>query len=351
MDDRPNPPDRDDAVTERAVDMGRPTPSAQAGAGRAISAAFSRNRTTPAAGGGGLGGSARDEQKKEDGQQEDFQGAGYPTEDRDDVDPEDPEEDALEDDEDDDLEDDDGRIHEEGLETGDGMLEELMTPPGGDALGGDRDTDPNLNGGHGIRMQAPEEGPVPIEAEPTDLSIVGHGHEGKAAWNRERVAHLQEMENDERDVRDGTAEQAGLGGAAVAGALEGWERGIASPTLDQGDDVFDAELSEESEVLGDMRLGDAADVLRDASLTGPDNRPFLPEHRELPDEDRPIEERLIATDGEDALSAGAEIGVAGDLEMEDLNQTDTITRRFEEQRDSMDSAMDGNERRGGVEDD
>ena len=42
--------------------------------------------------------------------------------------------------------------------------------------------------------------------------------------------------------------------------------------------------------------------------------------------------------------------MAEELEAEDLNQTDSISRTFEDQRDSMDNAMDGNERRGGVED-
>ena len=89
----------------------------------------------------------------------------------------------------------------------------------------------------------PEEGPVPIEDEPTDLSIIGHGHEDKAACNRDRVAHLQEIEDDEVPPRDATSEAAGLGGAALSGALPGWEGGTASPTLDQGDDAFDDELS------------------------------------------------------------------------------------------------------------
>lgn len=368
MDDTPNAPDLGDALGERAVDTGRPTPPQPgAGAGRAINAAFTRNRATPP-GSGGVAGSAGDRDKRGEGgpaggQQEGFQGAGYPIADRDG--PEDPEEeeddlgDEGEDDLDDDdlgeeeeeTEDDDGyRVHEEaeGLETGDGMLEELMTPPGGEDLGGDRDTDPNLNGGHGIRMQAPEEGPVAIEDEPTDLSILGHGHEGKAAWNRERTARLQEMEGDEPGLRPATSEAAGLGGAALGGALQGWEGGGASPTIEQGDDAFDAELSEEEEVLGDMRLKDAEDVLRDDSIADPDRRPFLPEHRELPDEDLALEELLLATPGEDVLSSGAEIGVAEELEAEDLNLTDTITRRFEDQRDALDSAMDGNERRGGV---
>jgi hypothetical protein len=361
MDDTPNAPDRDDAITERTVSMDSRPAEPEVGAGRAINAAFSRNRTTPAAGGGGIGGDAQ--ASDDDGQQEDFQGAGYPTEDMDDVDPRD-EDDATEDDDgyrdededEDDVEeeDDDGyRVNEdaEGLETGDGMLEELMVPPGGDALGGDRNTDPNLNGGHGIRMNAPEEGPMPIEDEPTDLSIIGHGHEGKAAWNRERIAMLQGMENDERDTRDATSEAVGLGGAAVAGVAEGWEGGIASPTLDQGDDAFEDELSEEEEVLGDMAIEDMADdILDDDSIRDPNNMPFLPEHRDLPDDNLSLEEQLIATPGEDILSSGAEIGVNEELEAEDLNQTDSITRTYEDTREFMDDAMEGNERRDGVED-
>jgi len=86
MADTPNPPDRDDPITERAVSMGTRPVSPNVGAGRAVNAAFSRNRTMPAGGGGGLPGDARDG-RKSDQQQEDLQGAGYPTEDRDDVDP------------------------------------------------------------------------------------------------------------------------------------------------------------------------------------------------------------------------------------------------------------------------
>ncbi|HVG49571.1 MAG TPA: hypothetical protein VM899_15720, partial [Rubellimicrobium sp.] len=318
-----------------------------------------------------------------------------PSEDMDDVDPEDGEDDLgdeetsenndLDEDEDDDegyqvgeqaqgLETGDGQLPElmpdrddigtdrsspgrradeaPGLETGDGQLEELLDPPGGDALGGDRDTDPNLNGGHGISMTAPEEGPIAIEDEPTDLSIIGHGHEDKAAWNRERVAHLQEIEDDERPVRPATSESLGLGGAALAGSLEGWGGGNASATLDHANDPeFDDELSEEEEVLGDLRLDDAQDILDDGSINDPNNAPFLPEHRDLPDDNISIEERLIATDGEDSLSAGAELGVAEELEMEDLNETDNISQAFEDQRLAMDDAAEGNERRGGVEND
>lgn len=323
MDRRPTPPDADDAVTERAVAMGdRPT-SADRGAGRAIHAAFSRNRLASAAPG----------KPGDDGQEDSIEGPGYPAEDMDD----------LEDDEDDESD-------PEGLETGDGMLEELMVPPGGDALGGDRDADPNLNGGHGISMQAPEEGPVPIEDEPTDLSIIGHGHEDKAAWNRERVAHLQEIEDDEAPARE-TATGSGLGGAAVAGVAEGFEGGLASPTLDQGDDAFDAELSEEEEILGDIALDDLpGDLREDATIMDPDDGPMLPEHRELPEDDLLLEERLVATPGEDPLVAGAEFGTVEDLEAEDSNMTDDISRDFEDQRDSLSDSMDGNERRGGVED-
>ena len=314
-------------------------------AGGLIAAAYGRSltpfgRSRPA---------RADGDRQGDGQQDRFQGAGYPTEDRDDVDPK-----PGRGDEDVTRREDDGGTRRgeeaEGLETGDGMLEDLMTPPGGDDLGGDRDTDPNLNGGHGIRMRAPEEGPIPIEDEPTDLSVIGHGHEDKAAWNRDRVAHLQEMENDERDIRPGTSGQAGLGGAALGGVLEGWEGGNASPTIDQGDDEFDAELSEEEEVLGEMQLEDAGDVLDDDSIVDPNNTPFLPEHRDHPDPDMSIEERLLATPGEDVLSSGPEVGVLEELDMEDLNETDNIEEAWEAARSGMDDAMDGNERRGGVED-
>ncbi len=340
MDDTPNPPDRDDSITERAVSMDSRPAEPDAGAGRAINAVFSRNRTTAAGTDGGVSGDAHDARK--DDQQEDFQGAGYPSEDMDDVDPED-------DDEDDEDGDESGRENDEpGLETGDGMLEDLMVPPGGDRLGGDRDTDPNLNGGHGIRMQAPEEGPIPIEDEPTDTSIIGHGHEDKAAWNRERIAMLQGMENDERDLRDATSEDVGLGGAAVAGVAEGWEGGVASPTLDQGDDEFDSELSEEEEVLGDIAIEDMPeDILADSSIRDPNNSPFLPEHRSEPDYNMSLEEQLIATPGEDILSSGAEIGVLEETDEVPINQTDSISRTYEDQREFMDDAMDGNERRNG----
>ncbi len=351
MDDTPNPPDRDDAIAERAASMDSRPAEPEAGAGRAINAAFSRNRTTPAGSGGGVGGDAHD--GRQDDQQEDFQGAGYPSEDMDDVDPEDEddEEGGLDDDDDDDDDDEEGyqldrEGDEPGLETGDGMLEELMVPPGGDKLGGDRDTDPNLNGGHGIRMNAPEEGPIPIEDEPTDTSIIGHGHEDKAAWNRERIAHLQELENDERDLRDATSEDVGLGGAALAGVAEGWEGGIASPTLDQGDSDFDSELSEEEEILGDIAIEDMPeDVLADGSIRDPNNTPFLPEHRSEPDYNMSLEEQLIATPGEDILSSGAEIGVLEETDEVPINQTDSISRTYEDQREFMDDAMDGNERR------
>jgi hypothetical protein len=348
VDNTPNPPDRDDAVTERAVSMDSRAAEPEAGAGRAINAAFHRSRTTPAGSGGGVGGDAHD--ARQDDQQEDFQGAGYPSEDMDDVDPE---EDDDEDDADGDDDEEEGYEldrdgDEAGLETGDGMLEELMVPPGGDRLGGDRDTDPNLNGGHGISMQAPEEGPIPIEIEPTDTSIIGHGHEDKAAWNRERIAMLQGLENDERDLRDATSEDVGLGGAALAGAAEGWEGGVASRALDQGDDEFDDELSEEEEVLGDLAIEDMPeDVLADGSIRDPNNTPFLPEHRSEPDYNMSLEEQLIATPGEDILSSGAEIGVLEETEEVPINQTDSITRTYEDQREFMDDAMDGNERRNG----
>ena len=92
--------------------------------------------------------------------------------------------------------------------------------------------------------------------------------------------------------------------AALAGELQGWEGGIASPTIDQGDTEFDSELSEEEEVLGDMAIEDMADdVMGDASINDPNNMPFLPEHRDLPDDNMALEERLIATEGEDILSA------------------------------------------------
>jgi hypothetical protein len=343
MAQRPNPPDRDDPVTERAVSTDTRPAEPQAGAGRAINAAFSRHY--PPASEPDARGGLQDTR---------IEGAGYPSEDMDDVDPEDEDDEDLDDD---DADEEDGD-EEEGyqlepadLETNERALEEMMTPPGGDDLGGDRDTDPNLNGGHGIRMQAPEEGPIPIEVEPTDTSIIGHGHEDKAAWNRDRVAHLQEMEDDEREVRDATSEDAGLGGAALAGVLQGWEGGVASRTLDQGDDAFDRELSEEEEVLGDMAIEDLPeDVERDDSIEDPNNTPFLPEHRDLPDDNLSLEEKLIATPGEDILSSGPEIGVNEELEMEDLNQTDSISRTYEDQREFLDDAMDGNERRDGFAD-
>ena len=386
MPEQPNPPDRDDPVTERAVSMDTRPSEPGAGAGRAVNAAFSRRRPEGAAA----------PQAETTGQQDlRIEGAGYPSEDMDDVDPE--ENETADDDgyrkesEDDDIEveDDDGyRVKEEeqgletgdgqlpelmperdsfasgsgsagtgrstasGMETGDGQLEELLVPPGGDALGGDRDTDPNLNGGHGISMMAPEEGPIAIEDEPTDTSIIGHGHEDKAAWNRERVSHLQDIEDEEGDLRDATSEAMGLGGAAVSGELQGWEGGTASTVLAQGvDPEFNHELSEMEEVLGDMRLEDAEDVLDDESINDANNTPFLPEHRDLPDDNMAIEERLIATEGEDILSSGPELGVVEELEGEDLNQTDSISRTYEDTREFMDDAMDGNERRGGVEDD
>ena len=93
------------------------------------------------------------------------------------------------------------------------------------------------------------------------------------------------------------------------------------------------------------------DVLRDASISDPNNTPFLPEHRDHPDDNISLEERLVATPGEDPLSAGAEIGINEELDMEDLNQTDNIEGAWEDARFGMDDAMDGNERRGGLEKD
>ncbi|TNC50163.1 hypothetical protein FHG66_09405 [Rubellimicrobium rubrum] len=361
MADQPNPPDRDDAVTERAVSMDTRPVGSTAGAGRAINAAFSRRRPEgePAP------------QVQTTGQQDTrIEGAGYPSEDRDDVDPEiETEDDDGYRDADNDLDNDDDaedaeEADEDGYRTSDDTeaetlganpdaLQDVLVPPGGDALGGNRDTDPNLNGGHGIQMTAPEEGPVPIEDEPTDLSIIGHGHEDKAAWNRERVAHLQDLENDERDLRDATSEDAGVGGAVLGGVMQGWEGGDASPTIDQGDDpTFDSELSEEEEVLGDMAIDDMAeDVMEDGSIRDPNNMPFLPEHRAMPDDNLSLEEQLIATPGEDVLSSGAEIGVNEELEAEELNQTDSISRTYEDTREFLDDSMAGNERKGGVEND
>ncbi|TNC74711.1 hypothetical protein [Rubellimicrobium roseum] len=357
MADQPNPPDPDDALTERAVSMDRRPAEPDRGAGRAVNAAFSRRRPE----------GAPAPQAETTGQQDlRIEGAGYPSEDMDDVAPEG--DDAHDDDDgyrdaDNDLDDDvDGEEDEDGYRPADDTdvlgtrpeaLEEMMVPPSGDALGGDRDSDPNLNGGHGIRMTAPEEGPVPIEEEDTDLSIIGHGHEDKAAWNRDRVAHLQEIEDDEREARDATSESAGVGGAVLAGALEGWEGGNASPTIAQGvDPERGPELDEEEEVVGDMAIDDMADdVLGDDSTRDPNNAPFLPEHRDLPDDNLSLEERLIATPGEDVLSSGPEFGVNEELEAEDLNETDNIEQAYEDQRLAMDDSAQGNERRGGVEDD
>ncbi|HVG48615.1 MAG TPA: hypothetical protein VM899_10835, partial [Rubellimicrobium sp.] len=120
MPDQPNSPDRDDAVTERAVSMDTRPATPQAGAGRAVNAAFSRRRPEDAPA----------PRVETTGQQDlRIEGAGYPSEDMDDVDPEDGEDDLDDDTSDEDDDEEEGyQVGEEaqGLETGDGQLPELM---------------------------------------------------------------------------------------------------------------------------------------------------------------------------------------------------------------------------------
>lgn len=99
---------------------------------------------------------------------------------------------------------------------------------------------------------------------------------------------------------------------------------------------------------GRVALGEEVGAFRDDSVVLTDGTPFLPEHRSFlegeMDDDIPLEERLLDGGGEDPSFALGEVGFAEDLEMEDLNQTDNISSRFEDQRVADDS-MDGNEER------
>lgn len=159
----------------------------------------------------------------------------------------------------------------------------------------DADEDPNLNGGHGIGGVAPEEGDVPIEEEPTDLSIVGHGHEDKAAWNRERVARLQAMEDEEPALATSSAGRVDF--------------------ADVGEDIRD-----------------------DDSVVADDPEPALAENRL--DDDRSLEERLIATPGEDPILGGAEFAGEDPPQAEDLNLDDDIARSLEEERERGDEPVE-----------
>lgn len=255
-----------------------------------------------------------------------MQGAGYPSEDRDDVDPED-EEDGPDLDEDDD---------EDEFDDGD---------------------DETLNVGAQV---APEEGPVPIEEEVLDLSLL-EANVDKAAWNRERVAHLQEAEDagetpNPRNPSDapaiaptGSVGSFGTGGEGsepdlgVGAPNERVDPGI--PGLETGDGILD-ELEDRTDVREQEHIEDAVDGL-DASMRLPDGQPDLPEHRFEPDDGISLEEQLVARDGEDSL-LGTEVGFVEDLEPERLNEDDNVSRRFEDDRDRLSDSMDGNERRGGL---
>jgi hypothetical protein len=95
-----------------------------------------------------------------------------------------------------------------------------------------------------------------------------------------------------------------------------------------------------------MRLADASARRADASVAAPNGDPLPPEHRDIADEGLAREERRIAAQGEDPLSAGVELGTAPEPDRAALNDTDGIGRNSEEMRDRLDGAMSGNERRG-----
>lgn len=285
----------------------------------------------------------------------------------------------------------------------------------------------------------PELGDAPIEDEDGDTSILGDGHADKAAWNRRRIAAMQDTEA-EPDVGDtfgsqavlghgdtpdvlssdlsllpggrtpGSSEDMGYGGGAPSedvdpdvpgldtgdGRLDELTEGTNDDAQDQLEDAADAldddtnddlgtagapgrqaraddadvraQLSPSSpgtghggggylghadgdaspEALDRMALGEEVGAFRDDSVLLSDGTPFLPEHRDFldggMDDDIPLEERLLDGGGEDPSFALGETGFAEDLEMEDLNETDDISNRFEDQRVADDS-MDGNEER------
>jgi hypothetical protein len=200
-------------------------------------------------------------------------------------------------------------------------------------------------------LLAPPEGEVAIEEEVGDLSVLGHGHEDKAAWNRERIAAMQDTEAHEGGDTVGSQailghgtmpeiNEAGLGDEAVVGLAGpvagrvpgesedmGYDGGAPAedadvPGLDTGDgmlddlmdDTEDEEAERIEEAVGGLeaRMLDADDVLEPAS----DGTPRWDSWDDQPDDGIAPEEMIIATPGEDPLVAGAEMGYAEDLDME-----------------------------------
>lgn len=352
-----------------AHDPARPTPSEPVvGAGRAVNAAYDARRLAEQQA------QQQQAQHRQDlaGQEDAVRGPGYPVADLDGpqgdpvggttgaegapplTGPEDDEEDEDDDDDDDDAFDD-------------GDDETLQVAPEALADGA---------------LLAPPEGEVTIEDEDGDLSLLGHGHEDKAAWNRERIAAMQDTEahvhgdtvGSQAILGHGTTPDinaAGLGDEAavglsgpVAGPVPGESEDLGYgggapaedadvPGLDTGDgmldelmdDTEDAEAEHVEDAAGslDARMLDADDVLIPAS----DGNPRLDSWDDQPDDGIAPEEMLIATPGEDPLVAGAEMGFAEDLDMETQNETDDMSRDAEFARGDLDDGATGNERQNG----
>jgi hypothetical protein len=353
----------------------------KAGAGRAIEAAFARQRGLGGGGSAGGDAEARSESSAvnrqsggpssgaEDGtgdQQAGIAGPGYPVADRDGADP--GEMQNLENDEwaDMDLDGDDEGAMDDG--DGGGTLRAELAPP--------------------------EAGGLSIEEEPFDTSILSGTREDKAAWNRERLkaaapgefggpeqaddpaldpdsgAGRAGQDRDDPRLQTGEADEAelstdparlgaqGRGGNTGFGGDVGQDRderrqGLGSRGTEAGHGRMSLRPEDERldpDFEGEVALGEEMAMPEDGGTQLPDPDPFLPEHRDFrqdgADDEIPLEERLIAGEGEDPSFLGGEIGTVESLEPEDLNETDDIATDFEDMRDRLNDSMDGNERHG-----
>jgi hypothetical protein len=176
-----------------------------------------------------------------------IEGPGYPSEDMDDADDMDPDED-------------------EGLLSGDEDDE-------GDEFADIADVDDDVQA-----LAPPELGDAPIEEEIGDTSILGAGHTDKAAWNRERIAAMQdEEEHAETDTFGSqavlghgetpdvlTADLAllpGSGGSRTPGSSEDMGYGGGAPSEDADPDVPGLETGDG--IMDDLTEDTNAEVQED----------------------------------------------------------------------------------------
>lgn len=341
----------------------------EAGAGRAIEAAWARRhgasasagpqRETTAVGSGSDAGAKPEADRPptdDDGQQGGIAGPGYPVADRDGTEP--------------------GAIEE--LEN-DGWADLDLD---GDDEGPMDDGDPGPGGVPGAGLAPPEAGRLSIEEEPFDTSILPDAHAEKAAWNRARLAAAEpgafggpEQGDDpaldpaarsvpapdldpDLPVRGEGAERLGdIAGTGGGAGEEGRRMGLGrrGTETQHGDLSLRPEHEElDPDVIPEVALGEQVGAFEDEGTVIPEGGPVLPEHRDFlqdgADEEIPLEERLLDGEGEDPSFAGGEIGTVESLEPEDLNETDDITRSFEETRADLNDSADGNERHGGRDD-